>query len=384
VLRDEARRVNPHFRVVCDLAPFFDERAYIIPGLGAGLDVGAFGSFEDHGIAVGREHLVALGAWNHEKVEISHLHLPGLPFPGLVHERLTALYRAHTQAVLCATSSLALAPYDVNGEVLAALQADPEIPLKAILQHTAVRMAGSEHASILIELWMLADQAVRAYPADVPLGTFAFPWFRLWVRPFVPDIDAIPESDRAYYERFLLATFNNPARVDLNADMLWKYLSVEQAADRVQRIDAGVFPPLDQALRRLHELCAVPGPADVFVDLYDRLRLARAYYGTMRNSVAWTEAVHGYRATQEPGERSRYRGKCTEMIDAEIANTRALLALWTGSRRHLFPVSATGESLHIYGENFGELLERKSVMMERHRNDEPRVDEQYMWRERPN
>ena len=86
----------------------------------------------------------------------------------------------------------------------------------------------------------------------------------------------------------------------------------------------------------------------------------------------------------EPGERSRYPGNVTAMVDAELANARALLALVDGSPRHLFPVSAIGESLHIYGENFGELLERKIALMERHRDDEPRVDEEYMWRERSN
>jgi len=45
------------------------------------------------------------------------------------------------------------------------------------------------------------------------------------------------------------------------------------------------------------------------------------------------------------------------------------------------PVSTLGESMHIYGDNFGELLEKKIDLMERHRNDEPYIDPAYMWRD---
>jgi hypothetical protein len=199
------------------------------------------------------------------------------------------------------------------------------------------------------------------------------------VRPFVPDIDAVPEAERRYYERFLLATFNNPARIDLNADMLWRYLTVAQAAERRDRMDSAVFPPLDRAITELKDLCSMPVP-DVFADLLDRSLVARAYYMTMRNTMAWTAAVHGYCGAASAEERARSRQECVAMVDAEIANARGLLSLWERSSRHLFPVSGTGETLHIYGENFGELLRKKIALMERHREDAPRVDREYMWR----
>jgi hypothetical protein len=44
------------------------------------------------------------------------------------------------------------------------------------------------------------------------------------------------------------------------------------------------------------------------------------------------------------------------------------------------PVSSLGESLHLYGENFGDLLGHKIALMERHAHDEPYIDPQYMWR----
>jgi hypothetical protein len=245
---------------------------------------------------------------------------------------------------------------------------------------------GAEHAASLVDIWMLSDEAMRRYPDDVPMSTFAFPWFRLWVRPFVPDIDALSESDRAYYERFLLATFNNPARIDLNADMLWTYLSVEGAADRKTRIDANVLPPLARALRAVDDVCrmltANQRAREVFDDLRDRLLAGRAYLTTMRNSMAWTEAVHGYMKGKTQLAKDHYRSLCGSMIDSELQNTRELLLLWQRSTRDVIPISASGETLHIYGDNFGELLEKKIALMGHHRDDEPRVDKEYMWRGR--
>ena len=100
----------------------------------------------------------------------------------------------------------------------------------------------------------------------------------------------------------------------------------------------------------------------------------------MRNTVAWTEAVHGYMEASTVPDRAQFRTLSEEMVASELANARSLLALWNGSAIPFMPVSALGESLHIYGENFGELLERKIALMERHAHDEPFIDPHYMWR----
>ena len=90
------------------------------------------------------------------------------------------------------------------------------------MESTARRWCGVDEAPTLMKAWRLADRAVRSFP-DVPLyGTsWAFPLYRHWVRPFVPNISAIPDSERAYYEQHMIATFNNPTLVDFSADALW-------------------------------------------------------------------------------------------------------------------------------------------------------------------
>jgi hypothetical protein len=383
LLRDEGRKVNPGFRLVCDLGPFMSERDTIIPGLGKGIDVGDFGYFEGSATPEQKEALRATDAETHVKLEISDNNVLGVPFPMLVHERLRAASAEGSRAILTGGTPGSLAPYDINREVVRFWQIRPEVPLREVLEQTATKWAGATHAGQLLEIWELSDTAVRGFPAGVPMSTFAFPWFRLWIRPFVPDIDAIPEDERAYYEQYLLATFNNPARIDLNNDMMWNFLTVQEAAEKKRLIDQRVLGPLGRAIDRCREIsgeASAGGAADLFRDLRERLGAARCFYGTMRNTLAWTESVHGYCQSSTPDARRRCRDLCRDMVENELQNARELLQLWQESRVDFMPVSARKESLHIYGENFGEHLKRKIALMERHRDDEPKVDLQYMWR----
>ena len=59
--------------------------------------------------------------------------------------------------------------------------------------------------------WRLAEKAIRGFMPN-PLYFLWGVWYRLWIRPLVPDIDAIPEAERAYYEREMLSTHHNPNR----------------------------------------------------------------------------------------------------------------------------------------------------------------------------
>jgi hypothetical protein len=384
ILYGEFSRVNPSFRLICDIAPFYAERKYIAPFLGGGIDAGEFGSFDESVSSAEQADLDRAGAWTHRKVELGDMNVPGVPFPGLVYERLTRALGEGVPALLGSPVPGSLAPFDINGEVVRSLQFFPLRPLEEILARSAGIWAGSGNAPGLIGIWLLADEAVRSFPADVPLSTFAFPWFRLSVRPFVPDIEAIPEQERAYYERFLLATFNNPARVDLNNDMLWNFLSVESAAEKQRVIDTRVFPPLERALAASREILrSLPSGADgrpVFADLHDRLRAWRSFAATLRNMLAWTVSVHGYILSGTTEEKERCRSLCREMVASETENARSLLALWRQSEVEFMPVAVSGETLHSYATNFGELLENKIRLMELHAGDEPHIDPDFMWR----
>ena len=379
LLYEECARVNPRFRLICDIASFAAERKYIVSGMGGGIDAGDFGSFAGGASPSEEAALDATGALTHAKVDVGGTNVIGMPFPWLLHERLSEAREAGTVAVLASPAPASLAPWDVNGEVLRAFQCGSGTPLADVLARRARHWAGEREAPALLGIWRQADAAVRAFPPGVPLATFAYPWFRLSVRPFVADIEAIPEGDRAYYERFLLATFNNPARVDLNNDMLWNFLTPAEAAEKRDAIDARVLPPADAAIAGA-TAAAGRGGGEVFDDLRDRLEAWRSSAETLRNMCAWTAGVHGYIAAGTAAEREARRAECRAMAARETANARALLGLWCRSRRAFMPVDPAGETLHSYGENFGELLETKIRLMELHPDDEPRIDPSFMWR----
>ncbi len=384
LINEEGRKINPDFRLVCDLGPFYVERKFIVPELGNGIDAGEFAYFESKEADREQEFLDRMGAMTHVKLDVSDNNVIGVPYPWLVYERLTGALKQGTQALLLGANPSSLAPYDVNNEVVRSVQLRLKNSIDEIVEGVAERLVGTEYRPALVELWKLSDSAVRSFPVGVPMSTFGFPWFRLWVRPFVPNIDAIPEAERAYYERFLLATFNNPARIDLNNDMMWNFLTVEEAAHKKSIFDEQVIPPLTTALEKCRGHLEATSSAvfehRVFKDLCDRLGAYRCFCITMRNTMAWTEAVHGYVDARTEDVRERCRGLTRSMVESEIENTKSLLAIWNEGGTEVIPISRVGETLHIYGENFGELLLKKIALMEQHKNDEPHIDPEYMWR----
>jgi len=384
LIKEEARNVNPDFRLVCDLGPFYAERKFIVPELGNGIDAGKFGYFEGKETEREQETLARVGAMTHVKLDISDSNVVGVPFPWLVYERLMHALTHGAKALLLGANPVSLAPYDVNNEVVRCVQLRLHNSVEDIVNVFAERLVGADHSKALVSIWKDSDAAVRSFPTGVPMSTFGFPWFRLSVRPFVPNIDAIPEAERAYYERFLLATFNNPARVDLNNDMMWNFLTVEEAATKKLIFDEQVVPSLSAAIEKcrdgLDTASSDSREHQVFKDLHDRLKVYRCFCVTMRNTMAWTEGVHGYINAKTDEMRGRYRDFTRSMVESEIENAKSLLNTWNEMDTEVIPISQVRDSLHIYGENFGELLEKKIALMERHKNDEPHIDPDYMWR----
>lgn len=387
LIADEAKKVNPDFHLVCDLGPFYVERKYIVPELGNGIDAGEFGYFESKEAESEQEILKRVGAATHVKLDVSDTNVIGVPYPWLVYERLVAARKHGTDAILLGANPNSLAPYDVNSEVVRSVQLGLQNSIEEIVADVSKRLVNEKCCGALTAIWKLSDSAVRAFPLGVPMSTFGFPWFRLWIRPFVPNIGAIPEEERSYYERFLLATFNNPARVDLNNDMMWNFLTVEEAAQKKKVFDHDVIPVLTKAIEKcvvqLDASLASSPENHVFKDLHERLKTYRCFCQTMRNTIAWTEAVHGYLQSHSPETREHYLSLTRSMVQSEIDNTKSLLEVWNEGATETIPISRIGETLHIYGENFGELLQRKIGLMEAHKNDEPYIDPDYMWRMQP-
>ena len=300
LLRDAASESNPRFRVITSLAYFGSEKGIILNGLGNRLDL-QVGPADTTDGPLWRTILDRRkgGPELFGAVRVAPNYVLGVPCPWLAFDRLNdrVTGTAHVSVTFDPPS---LAPWCVNREIVRAYQTGPGIPVDSVITGAARSWCGPDDAPRLVEAWRLADRAVRSFP-DVPLygSSWAFPWYRHWVRPFVPDIDRIPKSERAYYERHMIASFNNPTLVDFGADVLWTVIDREKAVSIVRTCDSLVWTPLERAIRILDTMTAAAklkggAGAAVLRDQRDRLVAFRCYSRTLRNVAGWVAGVHGY------------------------------------------------------------------------------------------
>jgi len=389
LLRDAASESNPHFRVISALSWFGAEQETILSGLGERLDLHLSpGDTADVRRWPVIKALQTRGSELFSTANIASNFVLGVPSPWLSHDRLAAAVMPGVHELAVTFDSPSLAPWSINREILRAFQSNSRESVDQVVESTAHRWAGTDAAPELVRAWRLADEAVRSFP-DVPLyGTsWAFPLYRHWVRPFVPNISAVPERDREYYEQHMIATFNNPTLVDFSADAMWLLIPQDQAASIVRTSDSLVWQPLDQAIALLDgavRKTANPSPAyTILQDQRDRLRAARCYFRTLRNIAGWIAGVRGYMAASTPDAQTRVRSLVRATIDDELKNAEDLLQLWNTSPVHFMQVAQTGESWSMYGGNFGTLVQKKIALMKKHRDDTPWIDPNFMWRMGP-
>ena len=387
LLRDAASETNPEFRVIAALSWFGSEQEVILNGLGNRLDLHIQpGDAAKPASWPGIKAVEERGSRLFASVRAATNYVLGAPCPWLVDDRLRAAESPGVRHLAVTCDPPSLSPWNINREVVRAFQAGSAEGVDELVQRTARRWCGPEDGEALVEAWRLADRAIRSMP-DVPLyGTsWAFTMYRHWVRPFVPDIQSISEEDRAYYERHMIATFNNPSLIDFGADALWQLIDREQGASIVSQSDSCVWQPLDRAIAILEETLKTSGAGstEVLEDQRDRLIALRCYFRTLRNIGGWVAGVYGYLEAASPEARNRARRELVATIDDEIRNTGELLELWNKTTVGVIPVASEGENFALYGENLGLLLERKIALMLRHREDTPAIDPDFMWRTGP-
>ncbi len=391
VLRDTARSRNPDFRIVAELTNIPDESDAVLAQFDNGLD--RCTSVD----AVRERELASRGSYVMADVDArGSLYIVGIPCPRLCAERFlktrSSLPAQDTLRMRVYVSPASLAPFDVNREIVSVLLGHGEVASVDTVTDAATRWVGVDAAADLVDIWELCDQAVREAPTVPLYGGSGFTWYRMWDRPLVPDIGAIPESERAYYEDHLLATFNNPHRVDLRADALWEIIKTDEASDIVTRHDDRFAPALGRAIATLESQIDVRedrgsdavserthGFVTVATDLLDRLHAYASYYLTLRNVCSWIVDVHGYIATRD----SKHVAALRAMLASELDNTRSLRNLWATSNVNFMPIHVPNENGHDYGPNFGDHLARKIDLMERYGDLPPRIDANFMWQMPP-
>ncbi|MCF3650246.1 hypothetical protein [Synoicihabitans lomoniglobus] len=421
-IRSAAAKTNPDFDVILRLEPFKVEHDVIKSRLGGHLgwegpsmlvhgydlpyphpkypeNLGVAGSVLHHWMdasegpalaesqAQGVDPVLnysASGLMNHEP-------LLGMPFPRLLHAKITALREIGTNRASCfgGLPHVTGAPYWPNPVAIQAAQFMPEQSIDTILLQYAEQLVGKDFAPTLDAAWREFEDALIWQPG-VPLYTFiGFCWQRAWDRPFVPDIEAVPAKDREYYERFGCFQHNNPGLNDLGKDVLFDLISQEQGAKMSTDMQRELIPRLRKLIGSLNDTLGKIGTdstdqtAAVFRDLRDRVRGYLHWAVALHNVCAWCANVYGYLDTEDEAERKTFFDQLQATIDLDLVNTQELLDLIETTDTEFMVVSELGNHTFIYGEDLPDLLRRRLKLTAQYRHHPPRIDREIMWRPVP-
>ena len=419
LVRDTAAETNPNIEVSLRIESFRAEHETILAGMGNGLTIETPSLLvhgydlpyvhpnlpKNKGIAGTMFHLdmdsreaETLVTYREKGIEPIIHYAPsstfnmepllGIPYPHMLFQKLQSLHETSVQRVSAIGGLLHMdkTPYWPNPHVIRAFQLNPQLQLEDFLHHLANDWVGPSYAKALIHAWQLIEDAFSHMPYLPLFSNFGFVWYRLWIRPFVPDIEAIPQKERAYYERFMVTMPNNPNMNDLGKDVLFELITESSGAYMAHAFDAHVEPGLNHALQFIHQqMDQVQTPEHhVFSDLYTRVEAVKIWAITLRNLCSWVKNVYGYLRVQTRQEKEMYQRDLQATIDKDLTNTKDLLNLWQTSQVEFMLISELGETSYIYGTNFGDSLEKKIELTEKYRHYPPYIDKDIIWRIPPN
>ena len=417
-LRDAAGKTNPDFRIITRMESFYGEHEVIMRGLTHRVDIetasmvqrgwdmpyhhpkypdkfdlNAGSLYQQDFDAREREGISRLaGQGSRASFYFSYgpqtmfAPLLGIPYPKLTLRRLKTLrdngveWLSHMGGS-CPPEKV---PWNVNHSVLRHFQYQPDVPADQIIAGYARHHAGSVHSPDLLKVWDLTEEAILGFPNVTALySTIGFAWYRLWVRPLVPDIEALPQEERNYYEEHMCTTPHNPNNVDLSRDVLFQLINPKTCYNDVERIDQYVWKPLDEAITILQTILdRHPEEMDETPILYDqlvRIRALRCWIMTQRNVAAWVDAEYGYQSAMNKPDQEQYKGRLKNAIRKEIENSYELLDLLE-SPVEFMALTDRGETALMYGDNIKELVVRRINLMKGHIDDDPHIDMDYMMR----
>ncbi len=418
-LRDAGREINPDFRVITRMESFYGEHDTVWAGLEDGLEIET-NSLAARGWAMPYKHplypdndavnggsVYQQGFVEAEKVNLADVEargsqahfyfgagpetmfapLMGVPYPRLTWQRLKELHDNGVRRLVQygGTFPPEQVPFNVNHEIVRRFQFDPEMDIDVDIEQLAKVWVGEDFAGDLTQAWAAAEEGILAFPNTSTLySTIGFTWYRLWARPFAPNLEAIPSEERAYYEQFICTTPHNPNNVDLSRDVLFHLTTVEKSRLDVERMDTNLWQPLDRAIAILHSAVERAGEDSYagwgLFDQEQRLRGLRCWFMTHRNLAAWIAGVYGYMEAATDGERAQWRDYLRDSIRQEIANTQDLMEVLDSGVPFL-ALTDKGETPLMYGSNLRGLLPHRIELMEQHIDDEPFIDHHYIERQ---
>jgi len=431
-LRDAGREINPEFRVITRMESFYGEHDTVWKGLEDGLEIETTSLIGkgwempySHPLYPEVKDISGGSIWQQQfddrentlleelqvKGSAAHFYftagphiifepLLGLPYPELTYKRLKMLQRNGVEILAHTGGSVPkeLVPFNINHEISRRFQFDSDMNINDEISGLAMKWAGKKFAPELVKAWEKTEKAIIAFPNVTSLyTTFGFTWYRLWARPLVPNIEALPQEKRDYYENFMCTTPHNPNNVDLSRDVLFQLTDPEKCEMVIYRIDHYIWEPLEDAIAILRDIqdeaMVQLGDKNIIFDQYIRLKALKCWIMTQRNVAAWIVGVYGYMKakSQEPraknqdgskiGNRQLAVGNSLEILDEmigfEIENSREIKRLLE-SGVEFMAMTDKGETPLVYGDNLKVLLDIRIELMEKHRYDEPYIDFDYI------
>ncbi|HBB92534.1 MAG TPA: hypothetical protein DC042_12670 [Bacteroidales bacterium] len=411
VLKDAATKLNPDFRIITRMESFYGEHDIIINGLKGKLDIETASLIQrgwdmpySHPLYPDRKDINAGCVFQQdfderekpifqgiekEGSQVSFYYaygpqtmfapLMGIPYPKLTHKRLETLHRngVNYLAHMGGTFPPETVPYNINHEVLRNFQLNSGRPVEELLETYVRKHVSGDGYQALLKAWDVAEAGILGFPNISSLySTIGFTWYRLWVRPFVPDIEKIPQKERDFYEDFMCTVPHNPNNVDLSKDVLFTLTTPQRSHEDAQRIDRNVLPKLTEAILMLEE---IRDQAPIFKDQWVRLKALRAWMLTMRNIAVWVDTVYGYMNAPDPKLKEEYKLRNQAMMKLEITNTEEVISLF-GEGVDFMALTDQGETPLIYGVNLPELMSKRIEMMQAHFDDDPFIDHNFIER----
>ena len=416
-IRDAGRSVNPHFSCMLRSEMFYAEQDHLWDQVEEGIELetntlvskgfdadyrhpkydwakeftfsGLFNQF-DAREKPRKELLESKGSnahlyfspgsfWNMEPVKAPI-------YPKMLWEKLRDLHAQEASHIagLCGSTPATLAPYNINQEIVQAFQNEPSLPIEDLLCRKAIKWVGKEGADQLVDLWLQADDAYRSFPAPVNVLAIWCTWYRILVRPFVPNFEALSEDERAYYEDFHLGHVNNRIRTDFRREINFEFCTPEYAGKCRHAMTNDSLPAIAKAIELaeagLASANSDANACDAWIHHLERLKGSQSWLRSQRNIAAWIEGVHGYIESDKPEEKKRCQNLVRETVLDEKANAQLLLAHVESARTEWMVQSEVGETTFIYGDNIADLIRKKIALMEGRENDIPHVDPDYIWR----
>lgn len=411
VLKDAASAFNPDFRVTTRMESFYGEHDVIINGLKGNLDIETASLIQrgwdmpySHPLYPDRKDINAGCVFQQDfderekpifrgiqetgsQVSFYFAYGPqtmfaplmGIPYPKMTRKRLETLRinGVENLAHMGGTFPPEKVPFNINHEILRNFQLNPSRTADEVLETYARRHAGGNTYRVLLDAWDLAESAILGFPNVTSLySTIGFTWYRLWVRPFVPDIEKIPQEERDYYENFMCTIPHNPNNVDLSRDVLFTLTTPERCREDSLRIDGNVFPKLNLAIRLLE---GKKDTAPIFMDQYIRLKALKCWITTQRNVAVWVASVYGFMNAVSEEEKQKLKTVLQKMIRFEIINTEEIIQLLS-SGIDFIALTDKGETPLMHGTNLRELLAIRISLMKEHMDDDPYIDMNYIER----